>query len=207
MLEKEIQSLTTQSELDQVKYQKDKSKWVQDETALKLRLSNTQSKVRTHKKAANHWMRKYRNKNRSMTMKVKIRDSSITTLQNLVTSMRTMMQDHASQQSTADKQLVRSKRRLMASTKAKLNAADRAQKSKEMLADWKRRYNSVIDQLAAMSEENVDLKTEVIEWTEVAETMKADYEAAIDDLTPVTIRKVWVKNIGKKGEYTLSYVP
>ena len=92
---------------------------------------------------------------------------------------------------------------MTASRKAKLNAADCATKAKELLDDWKRRYNSLVDQLAETSEENVDLKVDIIEWTKVAETMKADYEAAINDVTPVTIRKVWVKNVGKKGEYTL----
>ena len=141
-----------------------------------------------------------------MTVKVNSKDSSITTLQNLVTTMRSMMQDRAKELSTADKQLSRSKRKLTASKKAKLNAAERAKKSKEMLTDWQSRYNNVMDKLAAMSEENVELKAEVIEWTEVADAMKTDYEAAIDDLTPVTIRKVWVKNIGKKGEYTFFFL-
>ncbi len=84
-----------------------------------------------------------------------------------------------------------------------MNATDRATKTKKMLDDWKHKYNSVVDQLAESSEENVELKAEIIEWTEVAESMKSDYEEAINDLTPVTICKVWVKNIGKQGECTI----
>ena len=195
--------MTNQSQIDKVKHQEDKLKWLEEESSLKLRLKNAQTIARINRVEANHWMRRHRNLKRSMTVKVRSRDNSITILQNLVTTMRTMMQQRASELSTSDRQLVRSKRKLTASKKAKLNATDRATKTKKMLDDWKHKYNSVVDQLAESSEENVELKAEIIEWTEVAESMKSDYEEAINDLTPVTIRKVWVKNIGKQGECTI----
>ena len=195
--------MTNQSQIDKVKHQEDKLKWLEEESSLKLRLKNAQTIARINRVEANHWMRRHRNLKRSMTVKVRSRDNSITILQNLVTTMRTMMQQRASELSTSDRQLARSKRKLTASRKAKLNATDRATKTKKMLDDWKHKYNSVVDQLAESSEENVELKAEIIEWTEVAESMKSDYEEAINDLTPVTIRKVWVKNIGKQGECTI----
>ncbi len=195
--------MTNQSQIDKVKHQEDKLKWLEEESSLKLRLKNAQTIARINRVEANYWMRRHRNLKRSMTVKVRSRDNSITILQNLVTTMRTMMQQRASELSTSDRQLARSKRKLTASRKAKLNATDRATKTKKMLDDWKHKYNSVVDQLAESSEENVELKAEIIEWTEVAESMKSEYEEAINDLTPVTIRKVWVKNIGKPGECTI----
>ncbi len=118
------------------------------------------------------------------------RDDRLCKLKSLVSEMREALFEQSTELLNAQRRNNRSLRR------EKKNKDKYWKRAKE----WKQKFH---DMKLVADESNVrcsELESEVEEWKGIAEAMQHEYEETIHSMQPEMIDKVWVKNVGKKGE-------
>ena len=126
----------------------------------------------------------------------------------LVVDMRDMMFEHAAEEESRRRL---SNKQVRAAAVNETKQAERAEANMRKMREWKGKYESLQDEMEKQrnkSEEYVDELTnksqecadELVEWKEMAESMREQYEDAINEMTPSVIEKVWVQNVDKRGE-------
>ena len=134
--------------------------------------------------------------------------SKLKELQDLTLEMRSMMQCHAADIEIKDGVLQNLRRKMRRLSKSETSATDRAAKNKVQMTEWKTKHNRLMDQLAEEQKANGELADEVVQWKETVSSLKdqlIECHDTIHDMTPITIKKVWVKNIGKRGKFHIVF--
>ena len=145
------------------------------------------------------------------------RDAKIKELEELVVQMRDMMfelTDEIDEDKEKAKVEVKEAEKLVAHAVHCASVAQRREnRTRDKYQDWKQRHDEAVDafrneQVASkkMSGEVEELSGEIEELQNLVENMRCQYEDAINDLTPTTIRKVWVKNVEAKGKQPITLV-
>ena len=71
------------------------------------------------------------------------------------------------------------------------------------MKEWKAKHDSLADALAEKQCKKGELSDEVLQWKETVVCLEdhlMECHDTIHDMTPITIKKVWVKNVGKRGK-------
>jgi len=129
---------------------------------------------------------------------IKKKDMRLCNLQTLICEKRDMILMVSADAKVALKQTNKTQKE---SLDLKRLLTDRVERRKAQAASWKKKYEDLSNEIANVSNENDDLTEQLIEWKKIAQDMEQQYEANFQSARPLTIRKKWVKNIGKKGEF------
>ncbi len=93
------------------------------------------------------------------------------------------------------------KKKAKTATELESKMSQRAESRKMDAKKWKEKYVEAERALVTNDEEADELREQIDEWKNIANDLEQQYYDAIHNLTPECIRKVWVKNEGKKGKY------
>ena len=162
--------------------------------------SKNQSLKRQLKEEKNRFDIRLREKKRELqkvqTRALERRDTRLKKLQGMVCEKRSLileLADDAKDQTRNTNKVLRSS--MSVQDKLKKRTKQRDEKAKW----WKMKYNDLMKQLDDKSCETDELREQLTEWKMIAADMKDQYDN-IESMKLLTIPKVWVKNVDKKGK-------
>ena len=129
--------------------------------------------------------------------------SRVKDLQDLTLAMREMMQCHAADNDINQMILKDLNRKIRGLSKSDKSYKDRSVLNKAKMTEWKEKHDSLMDALAEEQRQKGELSDEVLQWKETVvclEDRLMECHDTIHDMTPIIIKKVWVKNVGKRGK-------
>ena len=76
----------------------------------------------------------------------------------------------------------------------------RLEEQRSLATKWKGKYEEIEESFIEKNEQSIEMQRQIEEWKSVAKDLEQKCLDVVHEDTPKTIRKVWVKNVGKKGE-------